>query len=93
MKYYSEVTKMFYDTPEECKEQEEKVLAERKAKEEKEKALKAEREARAKEVEEAFDKAFDLLDKFSEDYRGYNLTINRKGNSTNFINRFLNYWF
>ena len=56
MKYFSEITKKVYNTPEELETAEKEVLDEQKAQEEKS----AKRAERAKEVEEAYAKAADV---------------------------------
>ena len=78
MKYYSEVTKKMYDSPEQLKEAEEKTLAEDAEKKAAKEKQKAERAARAKEVDEALkasvdahNKYLDLRNKFIEDYGYY----------------------
>ena len=78
MKYYSELTKKVYDTPELLEEAEKVVLE---ANKEKEKKL-AERAERAKAVEAAFEKAQkakqeanDLLADFCNDYGSFHTTI------------------
>lgn len=78
MKYYSELTKKVYDTPELLEEAEKVVLE---ANKEKEKKL-AERAERAKAVENAFaeaqaarKKADDLLSEFCRDYGSFHTTI------------------
>ena len=81
MKYYSEITKKLYGTPEALKEDETKVTtaeAEKKAAEEKKKA---ERTARAKEVEAAFkaemeahNKYIELRNKFIKDYGSFHMS-------------------
>lgn len=78
MKYYSELTKKVYDTPELLEEAEKAVLE---ANKEKEKKL-AERAERAKAVEAAFEKAQkakqeanDLLTDFCNDYGSFHTTI------------------
>ena len=81
MRYYSDVTKKFYETPGACIEAEEKVLTEQaKIKEEKER-LAAERKSRAAEVEEARKNVVaaqknyrDVLDAFIKDYKSYHYT-------------------
>lgn len=74
MYIYSEKTKERYNTVDECLEAEakfDKAVAEEKAKEEK---LKSERKDRAKEVEDAFKTANNLLENFLEDYGSFHFT-------------------
>ena len=78
MKYYSELTKKVYDTPELLEEAEKVVLE---ANKEKEKKL-AERAERAKAVENAFEEARkakvkveELLAEFLNDYESFHTTI------------------
>ncbi len=90
MKYYSTVLNKLFDTVEQLqeaeakkKEEEEKALAIQKEKEEQKKLLKAQREERAKEVEQAFKdvqkaqkKANELLTKFCDDYGTFHTSLN-----------------
>ncbi len=74
MYIYSEKTKKRYDTVEECVKAEEefdKAVAEEKEKKER---LANERKERAKEVEDAFKNANDLLNKFIKDYGSFHAT-------------------
>lgn len=74
MYIYSEKTKKRYGTVEECVKAEEefdKAIAEEKEKKER---LANERKERAKEVEEAFKNANDLLNKFIKDYGSFHTT-------------------
>ena len=64
MKYFSTVTKKAYDTPEELKADEAKVTAEAEAKKNKEK----QKDARWKEVQEAYDKYCKLNLEYFGDY-------------------------
>ena len=85
MKYYSEMTDKVYETQEECEKAEEALVAKKKAEEEKQLALKNEREARSKEVVEAFKKAREaeteaqtLLKDFVKDYGSFHISYNGK---------------
>ena len=85
MKYYSEMTDKVYETQEECEKAEEALVAKQKAEEEKQLALKNEREARSKEVVEAFKKAREaeteaqrLLKEFVKDYGSFHMSYNGK---------------
>ena len=78
MKYYSELTKEVYDTPELLEEAEKVVLE---ANKEKERKL-TERAERAKAVEKAFaearesrKKADELLSEFCKDYNSFHMSI------------------
>lgn len=82
MKYYSEQLNQLFDTPEELLAAEDKVNAAKRAEEEKKVQLKAQREQRAKEVEDAFKVAYDdtkrayeLLSAFVKDYGAYHTSI------------------
>lgn len=82
MKYYSEQLKKLFDTPEELLAAEDKVNAAKREEEEKKAQLKAQRETRAKEVEDAFKlasedtkKAYELLNAFIKDYGSYHTTL------------------
>lgn len=77
-KYYSDITKKYYDTEEECIEAEAFVEAAEREKEEK----LAKRAERAKEVQEKFEEAEkvrkeanELLEAFLKDYGSYHTTI------------------
>lgn len=96
MKYYSEVTKKVYDTPEALNEAEEVVVKEYK---EKEKKL-TERAERAKEVENAFmeaqaarKKADDLLSEFCRDYGSFHTTIKEPTNVLGWFDDWFNSFF
>lgn len=71
MKYYSEKTKKLYDTTEEVVNAEKEL----EAAEQKKQELVAKRKERAKEVEDAFAAANELLNKFIEDYGSFHTTI------------------
>ena len=76
MYIYSEKTKRRYETVEECikaEEEYDKALAEEKEKKER---LASERRERAKEVENAFKEANDLLKAFIKDYGSFHTTYN-----------------
>lgn len=70
MKFYSEITKKLYDTSKELKEAE----AEFREKEEEKERMKSQRAERAKEVEDAYKKANDLLEAFIKDYGSFHKT-------------------
>ena len=96
MKYYSELTKKVYDTPELLEEAEKVVLE---ANKEKEKKL-AERAERAKAVEAAFEKAQkarqeadDLLSKFCKDYGSFHTTIKEPTNALGWFDDWFNSYF
>lgn len=85
MKYYSELINKVFDTQAECEQAEEALVAKQKAEEEKQLALKNEREARSKEVVEAFKKAREaeaeaqkLLKEFVKDYGSFHMSYNGK---------------
>ena len=85
MKYYSEMTNEVYETKEECEKVEKALVAKKQAEEEKQLALKNEREARSKEVVEAFKeareaetKAQKLLNEFVKDYGSFHISYNGK---------------
>lgn len=78
MKYYSDTLKEFFNSEKECVMAEKKAAKEQKEAEEKANQLKVEREARAKEVENALQAVYDaektykeLLDKFLDDYGSF----------------------
>lgn len=78
MKYYSELTKEFYDDEKACAEAENKIAIEQAKEKERKEQLASERKARAAEVEEAR-KAMSvaqhnyrkLLEAFCRDYKSY----------------------
>lgn len=78
MKYYSETTKKFYDSAEDCKAAEEALIVKEKAEAEKAEQLKAQRKERAAELEQALkdvaaakEKYSKLLQAFLKDYGVY----------------------
>ena len=82
MKFYSEKTKKFYDTYDECVKVEDEILkkeraeAERKAKLEKNRASAAkEVEAAFKAVNEAVKKRDKLLEEFVKNYGSFHMTL------------------
>lgn len=75
MKYYSEVTKAFYETEDKCKaaekaaiEQERKLKKEREEAAAKKKAMETEKEAARKVVLEAFENAQTKLKEYNDKY-------------------------
>lgn len=91
MKYYSEHTKQFYNTAEECEKVESEILI----REQQEKIAKAKlnenRTKRAKEVEEAFKQASEstnkakvLLNSFVKDYGSFHMTLDTPQLQSNF---------
>ena len=85
MKFYSDKTRTFYETEEECIKAE-KAYDKKKAEENKKKQelikqkeeLESKRAERFKEVEEAYKKAEELKKKFLEDYGSLKYTITYK---------------
>lgn len=82
MKFYSEQLSKLFDTQAELETAEEKANAAKRVEEEKKAKLKANRETRAKEVEDAFKtaaeaqkKANELLNAFLKDYGSYHTTL------------------
>lgn len=78
MKYYSELTKKFYDAEQELLEDEERVEEEARKVEEEKQQLAAQRKARADEIEEARKRMIEaqkeyenLIHKFCEDFKSY----------------------
>lgn len=74
MKYYSELTKTLYNTPEDLKKAEDTI----KERQQKELQLKADRAKRAKEVTDAYEKYCELKDKFIADYGSFHMTYSKK---------------
>ena len=96
MKYYSELTKEVYDTPELLEEAEKVVLEENK---EKERKL-TEHAERAKAVENAFaeaqearKKADELLSEFCKDYESFHTTIKEPINAFSWFDDWFNSYF
>lgn len=85
MRYYSDKTKKLYSTEDELKaaevEYDDALLAEKKKRED--------REARAKEVNDAIKKANDLLKKFNEDYGPFHTSVD----SSTLFYHLLDFWF
>lgn len=76
MKIYSELTRQEYPTVEACLADEE-LFKKKKAEEEaKRKELAETRKARAKEVEDAYKHANELLNAFVKDYGSFHMSIN-----------------
>lgn len=82
IKYYSEQLNQLFNSVEELQAAEDKVNVAKRAEEEKKAQLKAQREQRAKEVEDAFKvahddtkKAYELLNAFVKDYGSYHTSI------------------
>lgn len=88
MKYYSDVTKLFYDSAEKC-QADEKRLLEARAKDEAEAKAKAEkRAARAKDVEAAYQMMQEaaanynkLVAEFIKDYGSFHMTWSNTNNA------------
>lgn len=85
MKYYSESLDKFFDRQEDCEKAEVELEEKRKAEARKQLALRTEREARSKEVVEAFKKAREaeaeaqkLLKDFIKDYGSFHMSYNGK---------------
>lgn len=85
MKYYSESLDKFFDKKEDCEKAEVELEEKRKAEAQKQLTLKTEREARSKEVVEAFKKAREaeakaqkLLKDFVKDYGSFHMSYNGK---------------
>lgn len=81
MKYYSDLTRKFYESAEDCSAAEDEFYKAKEAKETKEKALKEERKNRANEVSEAYkaylsakNNYYKLLKNFVSDYGSYHMT-------------------
>lgn len=68
MYIYSEKTGRKYNSVDECLEAEKKHDEEIAKEVERKKCLREQKEERAHEVTEAFDKAYELLEKYQEDY-------------------------
>ena len=82
MKFYSEITKSFYDSVESCEEAEKEYNKALDEKKEKEKTLKAERKVRAEELSDAYKaikeaekKYSKLRNQFINDYGSYHMTF------------------
>lgn len=82
IKYYSEQLNQLFNSVEELQAAEDKVNAAKRAEEEKKAQLKAQRETRAKEVEDAFKvaaeaqkKANELLNAFVKDFGSFHTTM------------------
>jgi hypothetical protein len=82
MKFYSEQLNKLFNTAEELQAAEDKINAAKKAEEERKANLKAQREERAKAVEEAFKVANEtqkqankLLNEFIKDYGSYHTSV------------------
>lgn len=90
MRYFSDITKTFYDNEKECKQAETSFLKQKEEEDAKAKKMSQERAKRAHEVEdaytayiEAYNKYNELLKKFIKDYKTYHMTIS---NTNDFVN-------
>ena len=99
MKYYSEKLNKLFDSEEQLIAQEEEVAKVEAEKAAKEKALKENRAARAKEVQEAFEKAKEVnteankkLNDFIKDYGSYHCSFSNVNDDNNFWS-LLDYFF
>lgn len=103
MKYFSDVTNKVYDTVEELNNEETKIIEARKAQEAAVAEKKAQREARAKEVEEAIKVALDAqkvandkLQAFCKDYGTFHTSLKNAdtilGLNDPFRNFFKTFW-
>ena len=103
MKYFSDVTKKVYDTVDELNNEETKIIEARKAQEAAVAEKKAQREARAKEVEEAIKVALDAqkvandkLQAFCKDYGTFHTSLKNAdtilGLNDPFRNFFKTFW-
>lgn len=82
MKFYSEITKKFYSTVDECEAAEKEVEKQKKEEKAKKDKLSAERKARADEITEALKKVYEdcnkyqsLVKDFVKDYGSYHYSI------------------
>lgn len=76
MKIYSEITRQEYPTVEACLADEEAFKKKQEIEEAKRKELAEARKARAKEVEDAYKHANELLNEFVKDYGSFHMSIN-----------------
>ena len=76
MKYYSDVTNEFYGSEKQCKEAEEKALADRAKKEQKRKLIEAEKKARLDEINETYEKYITLVKDYIKNYGSITLDMN-----------------
>lgn len=96
MKYYSEVTKQFYNSEEECVKAEEVLLEEKRAIEAEKLKLANERKERAAEIEQARDeylaareKYNTLVNNFCRDFGSYHYSIKSVDDANDLYNTFL----
>lgn len=75
MKFYSDVTKKFYNSADECEKEENALQVELAAKAAKEDKLKKERKQRAEEVDAAYKNYMKLLNAFMKDYGSYHTSF------------------
>lgn len=99
MRYYSELTRKFYDEPEACKEAEENFKAEQEKKEAEALRKSNERKEAAKKVEDAYNaltaakKAYnEELSAFCKKYGSFHMTLSND-NVRNWIDSFWESWF
>ena len=98
MKYYSDITKQFYETEKACLKAEQAHTAAARRKEEEEHKKSEERKARAQEVEKAraeLTKAKKHYDKvladFCKDYGSYHYSITTPTSLTDYLNELFNF--
>lgn len=75
MKFYSEELKKFFDTAEDCQGAEDQAKAEREAAAARKAKLKEEKTNRKKEVENAINKANELVAAYIKDYGSYSISV------------------
>lgn len=98
MKYYSELTKTFYETEKDCLKAEKEHTDALRKKEETEKKKTEQRKARAQEVEVARAKLTEakknydkLLADFCKDYGSYHYSITTPASLTDYLNELFNF--
>ena len=99
MRYYSDETRKFYETEEDCKKAEETLALERKKQEEVALQKSAARKEAAKKVEDAYKDLLNAkkiyneeLNAFCKEYGSFHMTLN-KDNMLDWFDSFWNTWF
>lgn len=99
MLYYSDKTRTFYKTAEECEEAEQKLLVEQKRKEEEALQKSNARKDAAKKVEEAYEKVVaaqkeykEVLSEFCKEHGSFHMTLDKNG-ILDWMDTFWGNWF
>lgn len=93
MKYYSEITKNFYETEEAAFKAEHEFEVEQAEKKAKAEELAKSKKVRKEGVEKAFKDAYALLDEYVKDYGRFSGKIDIPFNKPSVFDSLFNFWF